>query len=246
MKLTRSRLDSLRAIHGHKMVASLSRSILLWLAETEAQIEKLRYGNPRWFAKRIAMLREFRLQWGPTPPPRSCQLPDVPETYRITKISHWYKDHLRRTEDMLSDAVCQESVGFKSSQSLDDTIVAFNAHIAPIAKLYRFQLQMALADDDIVLRGDAGKAYSVLLYLCRESRTPEIDWLLDTVMWFQISRIPFDWKKAWNKLRHTKRGRWWRKQRDNQMRTKPEAPSVPQLENSDARTQDPRRLLRAR
>ena len=189
MKLTRSRLDSLRAIHGHKMVASLSRSILLWLAETEAQIEKLRYGNPRWFAKRIAMLREFRLQWGPTPPPRSCQLPDVPETYRITKISHWYKDHLRRTEDMLSDAVCQESVGFKSSQSLDDTIVAFNAHIAPIAKLYRFQLQMALADDDIVLRGDAGKAYSVLLYLCRESRTPEIDWLLDTVMWFQISRI---------------------------------------------------------
>lgn len=101
--------------------------------------------------------------------------------------------------------------------SPDHTIEAFNAHIAPIAKLYGFPLEMKLSGDDVLLRGDIDKASCVLLYLCSQRRTPEIDWLLDTVRWFQVSRVPFDWKRAWAKIRHTKRGKWWRKQRDKQV-----------------------------
>jgi len=157
---------------------------------------------------------------------------------------------MRRIGDMAADAVCQAAVGFKSHDSADHTIAAFNAHIAPIAKLYDFQLQMDPSDGGLVLRGDIDKATCVLLYLCRESRTPAIDWLLDTVTWFQTSQATFDWKKAWNKIRHTKRGKWWRKERDKQINAsskmfKLEAPTLgPKINEPPIRT--PETLYRGR
>lgn len=232
MSLTRSRLTVLKAIHGYELIASLSKPkfkpILRWLSDIDKQIEKLKY-SARWRANRIAMLREVFARRGPPPPPPP--LPSVPDGYRSTKISHWYKDHLQRIGDMASDAACCAGVGLQSDGSPDRAIGAFNAHIAPIAKLYGFRLEMKLSGDDVVLRGDIDNASCVLLYLCSQRRTPEIDWLLDTVRWFQVCQVPFDWKKAWNKLRHTKRGQWWRKQRGKQIDAgKARTASIPKLE----------------
>ena len=95
---------------------------------------------------------------------------------------------------MANDAVCRSAIGYESNSSPHYHIEAFNEHIAPIAKLYGFELQMEVwSDGKLKLRGDVDKAQTVLLYLCRESRTREIDWLLDTVTWFQLSQLP-----VWN------------------------------------------------
>jgi hypothetical protein len=123
---------------------------------------------------------------------------------------------MSRLQDMTADAVCRDAAGLGAlaKSSPDDVIATFNGHIAPIAKLYGFDLQMELIGDKLALRGDISKAHSVLLYLCQESRTPEIDWLLDCVALCRLSeplgKTPSFWKSAWNKLRHTKRGKWWR------------------------------------
>jgi hypothetical protein len=91
--------------------------------------------------------------------------------------------------------------------------VAFNDHIAPIAELYGFKLQMVIDGNSVVLRGDTNKALSVLTYLCSSQRTPEIDWMLDVVT-VMMQDQPFQWKRTWyRKLRHTKRGKWWQGRR---------------------------------
>lgn len=210
MRLTRSRRATLIAKHGRHIIASMPRSILLRFAATEAQIEKLKQG-PGWFKRRIDMIREVLLGWGPPPPPRP--LPPVPARFRNTKISHWYKDHMRRIGEMAEDSVCRIAVGYEEPPcSPDDTIAAFNGRIAPIAKLYGFQLRMEKTPgENIVLSGDTGKAGCVLLHLSSERRTPEIDWMLDVVTAWQMRNLPVNWKQAWKKLRHTKRGKMWRR-----------------------------------
>jgi hypothetical protein len=138
------------------------------------------------------------------------QIPPIPEAYRIGKISHWLKDHLRRIKDTASDAVCRAATGFDVFLPADDLIATFNGHIAPIGKLYGFQLEMVGHGDTIVLRGDIAKALSVLTYLSSQSRTPETDWLLDVVTVLTSAERPLDWEVTWkSKLRHTKRGRFW-------------------------------------
>jgi hypothetical protein len=213
MRLSRSRLRVLKATHG-KIIGRLSKPVLRRLAAIDIEIEKLKY-TPRWCARRIKLVRWLnRRSWLPDPPP---PLPPIPSQHWTTKISHWFRDHMNRIADILADAVCAAAVGHTPRLEVEDFIVAFNGRIAPIAELYDFELHVEKSGDKVVLRGDTGKATSVLLYLCRERRTPEIDWLLDVVTMFGISRVPFDWKPTWDKkLRHTKRGRWWRKQRDEE------------------------------
>jgi hypothetical protein len=141
---------------------------------------------------------------------------------------------LDRIEDMMADAICRDAVGYKTGGSPHYAIAAFNGHIDPIARLYGFELRMELVDGALTLYGDVGKANCVLLYLTSEDRKPETDWLLDVVTIFLLTNAPMykkhatpsNWKKAWNKLRHRKRGQWWRRQRDKQI----EATKVPEPE----------------
>jgi hypothetical protein len=116
---------------------------------------------------------------------------------------------------MIADAVCMAATGHSDLASLTETAASFNHHIEPIAKLYGFELQMVVDGDGLVLRGNQSKALSVLMYVSTEKRTPEIDWMLDVVTMFSTASTPFHWKSAWHKkLRHTKRGAWWRRRRE--------------------------------
>jgi hypothetical protein len=195
---------------------SLPKPIQRLLVKQEIEYEKAKHCTPAALDRRIAMQRDRvgRPLPPPAPPPR------VPEHYYEMKRSHWYRDHLDRIEDMVADAVCRENVGFSTASptpGASSAMEAFNFHITPIGETYQFDLRMDLMSDRLVLLGDVGKATSVLLVLCRESRTPEIDWLLDIITLAQID-LRGDWSKTWDKkLRHTKRGKWWRKQRDKQV-----------------------------
>jgi hypothetical protein len=138
--------------------------------------------------------------------------------YRSVKVGHWLKDHLRRIKDMAEDAVCAAATGFRDYESPEDAVAAFNDHITPIAELYGLKLQMLIDGGSGVLRGDINKALSVLTYLCSSQRTPEIDWMLDVVTVY-LQDQPFQWKRTWyRKLRHTKRGAWWRARRERRER----------------------------
>src|SRR5262245_56072966 len=181
--LSQSRMRSLKSVYGSELLKVVPKSILRLLAQIEIEIEKLKY-TPQWFERRISMVREVLLGWGP--PPKPQPIPPVPAFYRISKISHWYRDHLDRIESMIADTVCSDAVGYESDQSPDKVIAAFNGHIAPIAKLYGFELQMELVHGCLAMRGDISKASAVLTVLCRENRTPEIDWLLDMVTLTQL------------------------------------------------------------
>jgi hypothetical protein len=214
-KLTKSRLNWLKAKHGWEFVAKMAgggealRRALRLIARTEVEIEKLT-NTPRWRAGRIvlARFRNLRIPFHARPKGR------IPTRYRRGKISHWLKDHLRRIEDMAANAVCRAANGFLDYGTPDlDSVVAFNDHIAPIAELYGFKLQMVIDGESVVLRGDTNKALSVLTYLCSSQRTPEIDWLLDVVT-VSLQDQPLEWKETWKrKLRHTKRGKLWRARR---------------------------------
>jgi hypothetical protein len=243
--LSPTRRRSLIREYSYKIIASLPTRILHLLAADQRKYDKFKLTHPPSLERRIALVREFNGIEPPPPPPP----PAIPEFYRNTKISHWYKDHLDRIGDMAADTVCKEAVGYEGLGSPFDAIGAFNAHIAPIAKLYCFELRMEWeADGSLRLRGDISKASSVLLYLSSQNRTPEIDWMLDTVTWFQIAGVPdrrpdktiwveksqvqiapatvsqpegkdqapFSWRKSWERLRHTLRGKW-RKQREKQI-----------------------------
>jgi hypothetical protein len=219
-KLTKSRLKTLRATHGWQFVANMPKTALRRLAQIDVEIEKLKY-TPGWVVGR-KMLMRFRIGRGwPQAPKR--RIPN--NGYRNTKISHWLKDHLRRIADMAADAVCRAANGFSDYQSPDSAVGAFNDHIAPIAELYGFKLQMVVDGECLVLRGDVGKALSVLTYLCSSQRTPEIDWMLDVVT-VMTQDQPLQWKGTWDrKLRHTKRGKWWRARRE--LREQKEAIEAP-------------------
>jgi hypothetical protein len=210
-KLTKSRLKTLKAIHGWQVVATWPKAALRLLARTDVAIEKLTI-TPKWQAGRIALQR-FRIGRGPQTRPKH-RIPN--NGYRSTKISHWLKDHLRRIEDMAFDAVCAAATSFGAHEPPDAAVAAFNDHITPIAKLYDFKLQMVADGGNLVLRGDINKALSVLTYLCSSQRTPEVDWMLDVVT-VSGQDQPFEWKRSWDrKLRHTKRGKWWRERRERQ------------------------------
>ena len=206
-KLTKSRRNVLAATHGHAILA-LPKSALRQLARIDIEIEKQKFKNPLWVAARRALVRFRNQRWRPQPPlPR----PPVPSAYRNIKISHWLKDHRRRIADWAADIVCRAATGFVDNRLPHYGIAAFNGHIAPIAKLYGFELQLEIVGDNVELRGDTNKALSVLMYLSSESRTREIDWMLDVVTAFSMDPRPLDWKATWRgKLRHTKRGRYWR------------------------------------
>lgn len=203
--LTKSRLKVLKAAHGWQLVATWPKAALRLLARTDVAIEKLT-NTPRWRAGRIA-LQQFRIGRGPKTTKQ--RIPN--NGYRSAKVGHWLKDHSRRIKDMAEDAVCAAATGFGAYQSPAEAIAAFNDHITPIAKLYGFKLHV---DGDGILRGDISKATSVLTYLCSSQRTREIDWLLDMVT-VMTQDQPFQWEGAWKrKLRHTKRGAWWRARRE--------------------------------
>jgi len=215
MRLTRSRLRGLKATHGHA-ISAMPRYVLLWLARTDLNIEKLKYSSRAWRVGRIEMLRR-RNGWRPQPP---RPVPSVPRHYKTAKRSHWLKDHHRRLDGILATAACMAATGpwpERPDQTLRD-IESFNGHIAPIAELYGFKLQMELTGGAVRLHGDLGRAMGVLLHLTSNNRTPETDWLLDIVTTFQVATKPADseiLKRAWdNKLRHTKRGMYWRARRD--------------------------------
>lgn len=230
MRLTRDRLRSLKATHGYALISSLPRLVLLWLARTDVEIEKLKY-TPSWFARRRELVRR-RNGWRPQPP---RPIPAVPSQYKTAKRSHWLKDHHRRIDEILATAVCMEATGPwpERPDQMSRYIEMFNAHIAPIAELYGFKLQMELSAGRIDLRGDISRASCVLLYLTSNSRTPETDWLLDIVTLVQLAKGPIasDWqqasKRAWNKkLRHTKCGQHWRARRDAREKYKPGRPGI--------------------
>jgi hypothetical protein len=225
-KLTKSRINYLKKIHGWEFVAKMlaggdkARQALRQLARIDVDIELIT-GSPTprtpaywvsrsWQRSRIA-LAGFRNLRIPFQQPKR-RIPN--NGYRSTKIGHWLKDHLRRIADHAADAVCLAANSFPpAAESPDDGIAAFNDHIAPIAELYGFKLLMVIDGNSVVLRGDINKALSVLTYLCSSQRTPEVDWLLDTVT-VMMQDQPFQWKRTWyRKLRHTKRGKWWQGRR---------------------------------
>jgi hypothetical protein len=217
--------------------------VLRRLARADIAIEKQKHSNPGWWAGRLALLRNRILRQPETPPPK----PPVPDMYRSEKISNWLKDHNRRITNIIEDSACKSATGLHDGSFMDDyrsacsAVAAFNAHMAPIAELYGFKLEMEFAprqqatggwvitdirivkdpgslteaaDYALALHGDVNKALSVLTYLCSEKRTPEIDWMLDIVTLFGLTPPPDGrpWRKpVWNRLRHTKRGRGWRK-----------------------------------
>jgi hypothetical protein len=196
------------------------------MATMDVEIEKLKY-SPRWCVRRIELLRR-RNGWRPQPP---RPVPSVPRHYKTGKRSHWLKDHHRRIEDILATAICMYATGPWTSRP-DQTardIEMFNGHIAPIAELYGFKLQMELNAGAVELRGDVNRARSVLLYITSNNRTPETDYLLDTLVLSQIV-YPADaeiWKRAWDKkLRHTKRGQHWRSRRDAREQCKLRADAI--------------------
>src|SRR5262249_20064001 len=186
------------------------RLMLRKLAQIDIDIEKLT-NTSKWRAGRIALAR-FRIMRGPQPKP------PIPSNWpRSSKIGHWLKDHHARIEARLMDRVCRAANGFPDARPSEDDAAAFNAHIAPIAKTYGFKLDMGFEEGNPVLRGDISKAVSVPLYLCSAERTPEIDWMLDMVTMFMVEPpTPLQVKKSWQtRLRHTKLGMWWRKQREH-------------------------------
>jgi hypothetical protein len=186
------------------------RGALRRLASINVEIEKLS-NTPKWRAGRIILARFRNLRSWPDHPPR--RIPRY--EFRSTKIGHWLKDHLKRIRDMAADAVCREANGFHDCQSPDSAVGAFNDHMAPIAKLYGFKLQMVVDGDRLKLDGDVNKALCVLMYLSTEKRTPEIDWMLDFVTVCTSDPRPVQWEASWyRKLRHTKRGKWWRARRE--------------------------------
>jgi hypothetical protein len=80
MRLSPMRVRSLKKRYGWQMVSALPRSVKLWLAQTDTEIEKLKTTDPGWVRRRIAMLREFRIHRPRLP------LPRVPNGYRSVKI----------------------------------------------------------------------------------------------------------------------------------------------------------------
>src|SRR5262249_51576263 len=213
-KLTKYRVKMLTGLYGWEFVSRMleqgHRSALRLLIRTNVEAEIAATNTPRYRAGRVA-LALFRIGRGPQSQPKH-RIPN--NGYRSRKISHWLKDHLSRIGDMAADAVCRAATDSREYYSPLAAIAAFNEHIAPIAKLYGFELQMLFDGDRIVLRGDTSKALSVLTYLCSSQRTPEIDWMLDVVTVLMQDQ-PFQWRGTWNrKLRFTKRGRWWRKRRE--------------------------------
>ena len=224
-KLTKSRLRTLIDLHGYQLVATAPKMALRLLARTDVAIEKLT-NTPKWRAARIA-LQQFRIGRGPKTTKQ--RIPN--NGYRSAKVSHWLKDHLRRIKDMAEDAVCAAATGCPDYNSPEYAVAAFNDHIAPIAELYGFKLQMFV--DSPVLRGDIDRALSVLTYLCSSQRTHEIDWMLD-MLTVLMQDQPFEWKATWKrKLRHTKRGAWWRARRERRERQRAIAVAKERQRESD-------------
>ena len=211
-KLTKYRRKMLTALYGWEFVSRMlreNRTALRVLLRTLVRAE-IATITPRWRAGRIALALFRRIGREPIP-----QEHRIPSGYRSAKIGHWLKDHYLRIEAMIADAVCMAATGHSDLASLAETAASFNHHIEPIAKLYDFELQMVIDGDGLVLRGNQTKALCVLMYVSTEKRTPEVDWMLDVVTMFSTAETPFHWKSAWHKkLRHTKRGAWWRRRRE--------------------------------
>jgi len=224
-KLTKSRLRTLIKAHGWEFVSTMRkhhRGALRKLASINVEIEKLS-NTPKWRAGRIILARFRNLRSWPDHPPRR-----IPRYEFRSTNGHWLKDHLKRIRDMAADAVCREANGFHDCQSPDSAVGAFNDHMAPIAKLYGFKLQMVVDGDRLKLDGDISKALCVLMYLSTEKRTPEIDWMLDFVTVCTSDPLPVQWWEAswYRKLRHTKRGKWWRLRREQRKQKEAALPKI--------------------